>query len=114
MDNNRREMALSSSRKVVFATGERAGHSRATCVSARWVPPANFRITTEGNAEMRLYIAVTGVTFALLVVAHLARMIMESSALATDPVYLLITATSAGLSIWAWIVFRGSRPPGQV
>ncbi len=62
---------------------------------------------------MRLYVAVTGIIFALLVVAHVARMVMENTALASDPIYLLITATSAGLSIWSWLVFRRSRPIGE-
>jgi hypothetical protein len=62
---------------------------------------------------MRLYVAVTGVLFALMVVAHIARMLMENAKLALDPVYLLITATCAGLSLWAWVVFRRSRPAGE-
>lgn len=59
---------------------------------------------------MRLYVAVTGVIFALLVVAHVARMIMENVALASDPIYLISTAISAGLALWSWLVLRRSRP----
>ncbi len=62
---------------------------------------------------MRLYVAVTGVIFALLVVAHVARMIVENVSLASDPIYLFITAMSGGLSIWAWVVFRSMRPSGE-
>ena len=58
---------------------------------------------------MRLYVAVTGIIFALLVVAHLARMVIESSALATDPIYLLVTAICAGLAVWSWLVLRRPR-----
>ena len=61
---------------------------------------------------MRLYVAVTGVLFALIVVAHVARMVMENAKLASDPVYLLMTALCAGLSFWAWVVLRRSRLAG--
>lgn len=59
---------------------------------------------------MRSYVAVTGILFALLVVAHVARMVLENGSLASDPIYLAITATSAGLSLWAWLALRRSRP----
>ncbi len=62
---------------------------------------------------MRLYVAVTGIIFALLVVAHVARMVMENVSLASDPIYLFITAMSGGLSIWSWVVFRSSRPDSE-
>jgi hypothetical protein len=62
---------------------------------------------------MRLYVAVTGIIFALLVVAHVARMVLENVSLASDPIYLFITAMSSGLSIWSWVVFRNSRPRGE-
>jgi len=62
---------------------------------------------------MRLYVMVTGIIFALVVIAHVARMITEDAALASDPVYLLITACAAGLSLWSWLVLRSSRSLGQ-
>ena len=60
---------------------------------------------------MRLYVMVTGIIFALVVIAHVARMITEDASLATDPIYLLITACAAGLSVWSWLVLRRSRSP---
>jgi len=50
---------------------------------------------------MRAYIVTTGVIFGLLVVAHIWRMIAESSSLATDPGYVLITVGAGLLSLWA-------------
>ena len=61
---------------------------------------------------MRLYVIVTGVIFALVVIAHVARMIAEDASLASDPVYLLITACAAGLSLWSWLVLRRSHSLG--
>ena len=58
---------------------------------------------------MRLYVMVSGILFALVVIAHVARMIIEDASLATEPIYLLITASAAGLPIWAWLVLRRSR-----
>ncbi len=55
---------------------------------------------------MRLYVIVTGSIFALVVIAHVARMITEDASLASDPIYLLITACAAGLSVWSCLVLR--------
>lgn len=51
---------------------------------------------------MKAYLIVTGVVFSLITAMHIVRMIMESSHLARDPVFLLLTALAAGLSFWAW------------
>ena len=61
---------------------------------------------------MRLYVMVTGIIFAFVVIAHVARMIIEDASLATEPIYLLVTACAAGLSVWSWIVLRRSRSIG--
>ena len=55
---------------------------------------------------MRTYALVTGVIFALLVVAHIWRMIVESHSLAGEPWYLLITVIAAFLSAWAFYIAR--------
>jgi hypothetical protein len=55
---------------------------------------------------MRLYVQVTGLLFALLVAAHLARMFTENMALAKDPWYLGITAFAAAMAIWAFVALR--------
>ncbi len=51
---------------------------------------------------MKAYLITTGVVFALLVVAHVWRVIVESRHLATEPDFILITLASAALSAWAW------------
>lgn len=55
---------------------------------------------------MKAYVITTGAIFALITVAHVLRMVTENPGLATDPIYLLLTIASAGLSIWAWQVLR--------
>ena len=55
---------------------------------------------------MRLYVQVTGLLFALLVAAHIARMVTENMALAKDPWYLGITAFAAAMVIWAFVALR--------
>ncbi|MBB4634326.1 hypothetical protein [Longimicrobium terrae] len=55
---------------------------------------------------MRTYVLTTGIIFALIVAAHVSRMVAESAALARDPVYLLITLVTGGLSAWALVLLR--------
>ena len=55
---------------------------------------------------MKAYVITTGIVFALLTVAHLARMVVEDAHLAADPIYIAITATAAALSGWAFYVLR--------
>lgn len=55
---------------------------------------------------MKAYLVTTGTVFGLITAAHLARMIVEWPQQATEPLYLLLTAASAGLSAWAWYLFR--------
>jgi len=50
---------------------------------------------------MRFYLLLTAIVFGLLTVLHLWRMISESTALARDPIFLLITVVSAALCVWA-------------
>jgi hypothetical protein len=50
---------------------------------------------------MRLYVMTTGVIFGLITLAHIWRVIEEGSRLTTEPWYILLTAITAALSIWA-------------
>lgn len=59
---------------------------------------------------MRVYVATTGVLFALLAVLHVWRAVAESASLARDPWYLVITLAAAALSIWAMLVLRRTAP----
>lgn len=56
---------------------------------------------------MRTYVMTTGVLFALITVAHIARMVTEHMSPMREPVYLALTLVSAGLSVWAFRVARG-------
>ena len=57
---------------------------------------------------MRAYVITTGVIFGLLTIAHLVRMVLERR-LVPDPIFILFTLLSAGLTIWAWTVLRSSK-----
>ena len=58
---------------------------------------------------MRAYVITTGVVFGLITIAHLVRIVLERR-LVPDPVFILFTLLSAGLTIWAWSVLRSSKP----
>jgi hypothetical protein len=48
--------------------------------------------------------------FALLTLAHIWRAVAESSRLAADPWFLLITGVSAALCLWAGRLLLATRP----
>lgn len=49
---------------------------------------------------MKAYVMTTGVIFALLVVAHIWRVTVESH-LATDPAFIVTTIIATLLTLWA-------------
>jgi hypothetical protein len=51
---------------------------------------------------MRAYLITTGVLFALVAVAHVWRVVAESSALATDPWFVALTILAVVMSAWAF------------
>lgn len=55
---------------------------------------------------MKAYLLTTGTVFALITGAHIWRVIAESSRLARDPWFVVITVLTAGLSAWAWRLLR--------
>ena len=55
---------------------------------------------------MRAYLLVTAIAFALLTLAHVWRIIAESTALARDPWFVLVTLISAAFSVWAFRLWR--------
>jgi hypothetical protein len=55
---------------------------------------------------MKAYLAVTGSLFGLLTLVHVWRVIAESRRMAADPWYILITALSAALCVWAYRLLR--------
>jgi hypothetical protein len=59
---------------------------------------------------MRTYVGITGLVFALLFAAHVARILAEGSGLLREPMIIATTALSLGLSIWALVLLtRGQR-----
>lgn len=59
---------------------------------------------------MKAYLATTGVLFALIVVAHVMRVTAEGFPLLRDVWWLLMTAASAALAVWAWRLYRQQAP----
>ena len=57
---------------------------------------------------MKAFLITAGTTFALLVVAHIVRIVVEPR-MASDPWFWLITVAAAALSLWAWRLFWQSR-----
>jgi hypothetical protein len=68
-----------------------------------------------GGRLVKSYLAITAVLFGLLVVAHVWRLITESSSLATDPWFVLTTLTAAFFSLWGTRLYfsYARRLPGQ-
>ena len=51
---------------------------------------------------MKAYIMTSGFIFALLAVAHVLRVMAEGAYLATEPIFILTTVASIGMTVWAW------------
>jgi hypothetical protein len=59
---------------------------------------------------MRAFFFTAGSVFALIVIAHIARIVAEPR-MAEDLWFWLLTIVAAGLSAWAWRLFWISRQP---
>jgi hypothetical protein len=57
---------------------------------------------------MKAYLITTGTVFGLLALAHVWRVIGESGSLGMDPWFVVITAISAAMSVWAFRLLRTS------
>ncbi|MEZ4414679.1 MAG: hypothetical protein R3E10_02925 [Gemmatimonadota bacterium] len=55
---------------------------------------------------MKAYLYTSGLLFALVVLAHGARLLAEGRWLLRDPVWLLLTALAAAMAVWAWRLVR--------
>ena len=55
---------------------------------------------------MKAYVITTGSVFVLLTVAHIWRGIEEGPQLATQWWFILLTLSTAALSLWAWRLLR--------
>lgn len=54
---------------------------------------------------MKAYIVTSGAIFALITIAHIAHIAMETHVL-REPFFVLLTLLAAALSIWAFLVLR--------
>jgi hypothetical protein len=54
---------------------------------------------------MKAYVITTGLVFAALAIAHIARLFAEGAGLLTEPFFVVLTAAALGLAIWAaWLL----------
>jgi hypothetical protein len=60
---------------------------------------------------MRTYVAITGVIFGLITVAHVWRFVAEGSRLATEPFFILMTVASTAFALWAVRLLRSRSTP---
>ena len=59
---------------------------------------------------MKAFLITAGVVFALIVIAHIVRFVVEPER-ARDPFFWLLTLLAAGLSAWAWrLAWVSSKP----
>lgn len=62
---------------------------------------------------MKAYLVTTGVAFALVVVAHGARLLDEGAHLLTEPVFLGTSLAALGVCAWAAVLFRKLGRPNS-
>jgi len=55
---------------------------------------------------MRAYLITTSILFALIVVAHIARVFAESTAVMRDPWFVGLTLLAIGMCVWALRLLR--------
>lgn len=55
---------------------------------------------------MRAYIITTGVIFALLTVAHVARVMIEGTHVLKEPIFVITTICSVGMVVWAMFLLK--------
>jgi hypothetical protein len=56
--------------------------------------------------SMKAYIATTGLLFAAISAAHIARIVEEGARLAKEPFFVALTLASVALTVWAWRLLR--------
>jgi len=59
---------------------------------------------------MKAFLVVVGTVFALIVIAHIARIAVEPH-MAREPWFWLMTLIAAALSAWAWWLFLSAGRP---
>jgi hypothetical protein len=74
--------------------------------SSAWDSGSSAKESISRRSIMRAYIATTGLVFALLVLAHVWRLLAEGIYVARDPWLVGSTVLAAALAIWAWRLLR--------
>jgi hypothetical protein len=59
---------------------------------------------------VRCYVIATGIAFALIFAAHVARLFAEGSWLLREPMFILTSILSLGLAVWAAVLLIRRRP----
>lgn len=57
---------------------------------------------------MRAFVATAGFIFALILAAHVARLLIEGTGPMVDPVFIASSVASLALVVWAAILLRRS------
>jgi hypothetical protein len=58
---------------------------------------------------MKAYIIITGLIFGLITISHIVRLVLESTRVLTEPIFVVFTVLSAALTIWAVLLLRRLR-----
>jgi hypothetical protein len=58
---------------------------------------------------VRAYVGITGLVFALMFAAHVARILAEGSGLLREPIIIVTTVLSLGLAVWAVVLLSNRR-----
>jgi hypothetical protein len=59
---------------------------------------------------LRAYVGITGLVFALMFAAHVARILAEGSSLLREPLIIVTSVLSLGLAVWAVVLLSNRRP----
>jgi hypothetical protein len=59
---------------------------------------------------LRAYVGITGLVFAIMFAAHLARVYTEGAAILREPIIIVTSALSLGLAVWAVVLLSNRRP----
>jgi hypothetical protein len=58
---------------------------------------------------MRLYVIISGIIFALVTAAHVARIFLEPTSL-SEPIFMVSSFISLALAVWSIMVLRNKKP----
>ena len=54
---------------------------------------------------MRAYVATSGVVFGLVVIAHIARLVVEGPRALHSPVFIVASFLAVGMLVWSVLVY---------